>query len=365
LTTAIVLGSWTAAADGSPGVSERADESKAPARSILAELPALRVQVLLDRAGFSPGVVDGRWGPNSRRALRAFRRARELDAREGDRRELARETLAALGAASTPVLARYRVTRDDLDGPFVEEIPESYEAQARLEALLYTSAAEALAERFHTVPAVLAALNPGVRRLEVGTELRVPSVKARRGTDLDDEPALGSRQETSTQRVERDTAGEVDGGDHGAVAKEPDGETGPRAPVRVVVSKSRLALTVEDERGDVLFYAPVTAGSRHDPLPIGNWKVRGVARDPVFHYDPDLFWDAEPFEDDAVLPPGPNSPVGRVWIDIDKEHYGIHGTSAPEQVGHVQSHGCVRLTNWDALEVAARVRPGTPVLFRD
>jgi lipoprotein-anchoring transpeptidase ErfK/SrfK len=298
----------------------------------LAALPALRVQVLLDRAGFSPGAIDGQWGPNTERALQEFQRSRDLNPTGAANRPTLLATLRALGAPDTPVLARYTLTQDDLDGPFVERIPDRIEDQARLDALHYTSASEALAERFHTLPEVLRKLNPDTD-LVVGQVVLVPAVLARRGE--------GSPDSRSSEAADSEEA------------------------ARLVVSKSRLALTLENERGKVVFYAPVTAGSTHDPLPLGDWQVVGIARDPVFHYDPDLFWDAEPRDDAAVVAPGPNNPVGSVWIDLDKDHYGIHGTPEPETVGHVQSHGCVRLTNWDAIEVAARVRPGTAVAFRE
>jgi lipoprotein-anchoring transpeptidase ErfK/SrfK len=121
---------------------------------------------------------------------------------------------------------------------------------------------------------------------------------------------------------------------------------------------------VEDESGTVLFHAPVTTGSSHDPLPIGKWKVTGVQRNPVFHYNPALFWDANPRHSKARIPAGPNNPVGVAWIDISKEHYGIHGTPEPSRIGHMQSHGCVRLTNWDVQRVLQWARPGTAVIFR-
>jgi lipoprotein-anchoring transpeptidase ErfK/SrfK len=120
---------------------------------------------------------------------------------------------------------------------------------------------------------------------------------------------------------------------------------------------------VRDAQGQVLFHAPVTSGSEHDPLPIGEWSVTAVVRHPTFNYNPDLFWDADPAHAKATIKPGPNNPVGVVWIDLSKEHYGLHGTPNPSRVGHTASHGCVRLTNWDALKLAAFVRKGTPVHF--
>ena len=122
-------------------------------------------------------------------------------------------------------------------------------------------------------------------------------------------------------------------------------------------------LTVRDSAGKVVLHAPVTSGSEHDPLPIGDWTVTGVSRSPTFNYNPDLFWDADPSHAKAKIPPGPNNPVGVAWIDISKPHYGIHGTPDPRTVGHTTSHGCVRLTNWDALRLAAMVAKGTKVEF--
>jgi lipoprotein-anchoring transpeptidase ErfK/SrfK len=112
-------------------------------------------------------------------------------------------------------------------------------------------------------------------------------------------------------------------------------------------------------------YAPVTTGSEHDPLPIGDWKVNGVEHDPKFHYNPALFWDAQATDAKATIPPGPNNPVGVVWIDISRPHYGLHGTPEPSKIGKTESHGCVRLTNWDALKLSSLVRPGTKVIFAE
>ncbi|HEY0916375.1 MAG TPA: L,D-transpeptidase, partial [Solimonas sp.] len=109
---------------------------------------------------------------------------------------------------------------------------------------------------------------------------------------------------------------------------------------------------------------PATIGSRHDPLPLGKWKINGVSRDPPFHYNPKLFWDAEEGHSKAKIPPGPNNPVGVVWIDLSKPHYGIHGTPEPRTIGKTQSHGCIRLSNWDAAALADAVKPGTPALLQ-
>jgi lipoprotein-anchoring transpeptidase ErfK/SrfK len=135
------------------------------------------------------------------------------------------------------------------------------------------------------------------------------------------------------------------------------GEELPDA-AKVVVDQDDSSVSLVDADGKVYARFPATTGSKHDPLPIGEWKINGVAKNPTFNYNPDLFWDANPAHDKATLQPGPNNPVGLVWIDLSKEHYGIHGTPEPARISKSQSHGCIRLTNWDALRVASAVKPG-------
>jgi lipoprotein-anchoring transpeptidase ErfK/SrfK len=134
--------------------------------------------------------------------------------------------------------------------------------------------------------------------------------------------------------------------------------------VAIQVSRDESALRATRADGSLVFFAPVSSGSIHDPLPPGSWKVTGVSWHPVFHYNPDLFWDAKPKDAKATIKAGPNNPVGVVWIALNLEHYGLHGTPEPGHIGHTESHGCVRLTNWDAARVAALVKPGTAVTFK-
>jgi len=132
-----------------------------------------------------------------------------------------------------------------------------------------------------------------------------------------------------------------------------------------VVSKSDSSVTALDAEGKILSYYVATIGSEHDPLPIGDWKIKKVWPNPVFYYDPELFWNANPSDQKAQIQPGPRNPVGVVWMDLSKEHYGIHGTPSPGKVGHAESHGCIRLTNWDAFELSHMVKPGTPAILRE
>jgi lipoprotein-anchoring transpeptidase ErfK/SrfK len=274
---------------------------------------ALRTQVALDRAGFSPGEIDASMGTNTKRALDAFTRSGgHIDTAAGD-----------------PIV-HYTITDQDAAGPFTPDIPDDMMKQAELDALGYKDLVEALAERFHCSPSLLKHLNPEAT-FAAGEQIAVLNV-------LDVPQPVAAPRES-----------------HGG-ADQP-------ADVTVTVSRENSSLTLTDGTGRVLFYAPVTTGSDHDPLPIGVWKVTGVQHDPKFHYNPSLFWDAEPSHAKATIPPGPNNPVGVVWIDIDRPHYGLHGTPEPSQVGKTASHGCVRLTNWDALKVASLVHPGTPVRF--
>jgi lipoprotein-anchoring transpeptidase ErfK/SrfK len=228
------------------------------------------------------------------------------------------------------------VREADVAGPFTPKIPADLVAQSKLERLHYQSALEAISERFHASPRLLQRLNSRVDLSRAGERILVPNVEP---FELPQPPTPAARGRGTN--------------------------AAPAPAFTITVTKSTSALTVEDATGRVVFHAPVTTGSEHDPLPVGNWKVTTMEVMPRFHYNPDLFWDANPSHSKATIPSGPNNPVGVAWIDLSKEHYGIHGTPQPSRIGHVQSHGCVRLTNWDAARLLTWAQPGTPVFFRE
>ncbi len=281
----------------------------------------LHVQVLLDRAGFSPGAIDGRWGKNTDKAVywfqheHGFEPTGRVDA--GTHARLAEA--AGAGSAVTP----YTVAAADLDGPFVA-LPDDVYEKAELDCLCYESPLERLAERFHATPELLERLNPGLPpdSLAPGAMLQVPDVRR-------------------------------DGG----------GPAGPDV-ARIVVSRNGFYTQGLAADGRILYHFPSTLGSQYDPSPSGDYRVTAVTFDPHFHYQPELFHEVPDEEPTAMLPPGPNSPVGVVWMQLSKPHYGIHGTSEPQTIGYTTSHGCIRLTNWDARFLARHTKPGTPVEFR-
>jgi lipoprotein-anchoring transpeptidase ErfK/SrfK len=274
----------------------------------------VRAQILLARAHFSCGQIDGEFGTNLEKTITAFQQFRNLPA-DGN---VNRETWEALNADTAAAIVSYTIDVQDTAGPFVA-VPSSLMEQAKLPYLGYSSPADELAEKFHASVALLEALNPGKDSGNVREQILVPNVIIM--------PAATA--------------------------------------VSVVVSKSGSSVSAYEEEGKLIAYYVATVGSEHDPLPIGNWTMKGVARNPVFHYNPNLFWDAKPGDEKAAIRPGPRNPVGVVWIDLSKEHYGIHGTPDPSKIGHAESHGCIRLTNWDAAQLADMVKPGTPAILKE
>ncbi|WP_296495134.1 L,D-transpeptidase [Rhodoferax sp.] len=321
--TRYLLAALIACAAGTPAMATQLlapdslseTERAQPITSKMKGSAVLRAQVLMDRARFSPGEIDSVYGQNLRNAISGFQKANGLQ----NTGTIDAPTWAVLNTDTAPILVSHTILDTDVAGPF-KRIPAEWPDKAKMRALGYSSAREALSEKFHVSPKLLTQLNPGKKFGSAGEVIVVPNV-------------------ADTSEL-------------------------PKA-VKIIVDQSDLTLSLVDADGKVIAQFPATTGSKHDPLPIGIWKVNGVARNPVFHYNPKLFWDADPADAKAKIAPGPNNPVGVVWIDLSKEHYGIHGTPEPSTIGKTQSHGCIRLTNWDATALAQSVVTGVEVLLQD
>lgn len=298
----------------------------------------MHVQVILDMLGFGPGVIDGKGGQSLVAALKGFQEAKGLP-RTG---KPDAATLRALYPyRSKRPTVRVELTREILAGPYVGPLPKDYGLQAKLPTLGYARPLEKLAEMFHTTPATLVALNPGVTQITVGSKIVVPDAMPA-SRDYDPKLRPDWRQTLSTLNVD---------------AKQPKAD-------HLVVDKSDGVLRVLDAQDRLIAQFSATMGSEHDPLPIGTWKIYGADYNPKFKYNPALFWDAKKGDEKELLPAGPNGPVGVVWMDLSKEHYGIHGTPHPELIGRSESHGCIRLTNWDAARLSLMIHPGIKAVFQ-
>ena len=274
----------------------------------------VRAQILLDRARYSPGEIDGKYGDDLGIAVRSYQVNHDLKATG----LIDAETWKLLDRDTAGLVTTYTITRADVKGPFVP-IPKDVVEQAKMKWLGYESPEEGLAEKFHESPRLLAEMNPGKKPDTAGERIAVPNVT-------------------------RGVAGRA---------------------LRVVVSKSKRTVTAMGAGDKVLAVYPATIGGEHDPLPIGTWKIASVTHDPWFYYQPKRYWNANPNEATEKLAPGPRNPAGVVWMGLSKPHYGIHGTPDPGHIRHGESYGCIRMTNWDALDLSHMVRPGTPAILEE
>jgi len=274
----------------------------------------VRAQILLDRARFSPGEIDGVYGDDFAAAVKGYQVNHGLTPTGTIDAGMWRLLDSDAGA----LLSTYTITPADEKGPF-QPAPADIQEKAKMKWLGFETPEEELGERFHSSPNLLAELNPGKKLNTAGEQITVPSVRRAAG----------------------------------------------RLALRVVVSKSKRTVIVYGAGDKVLAQFPATIGGEHDPLPVGAWTITSVLRYPWFNYDPDHFWNADPKKAKAILPPGPNNPAGVAWIGLSKEHYGIHGTPDPGHIRHGESAGCIRLTNWDVADLSHMVRRGTPIVLED
>jgi lipoprotein-anchoring transpeptidase ErfK/SrfK len=301
-------------ATGKQATAKKSASKKAPAKGGIDPL-LIKAQVLLDRARFSPGEIDGRDGENFRKALAEFAAARGLSATP----TLTEEALQKLASASpVPVLTQHALTEDDVRGPFLDKLPPKMEAMKDLPALGYVNVREKLAEKFHMSEGLLVALNPDAK-FAAGDTIVVAGVGA---AEL------------------------------------------PEKVARIEVDKTAQRLRAFGKDQKLIASYPATVGSEERPAPTGALKVAMVATNPTYRYNPKYAFKEVKTTEPFKIKPGPNNPVGLAWIGLAPgEGFGIHGTPEPSKVSKTSSHGCVRLTNWDAVQLAAATVKGTPVEF--
>jgi len=313
---------------------------------------ATRLQVFLDRANFSPGVINGRYSELTWKALTLYRQSRGEAAPPSAAKRDAAPDVSGIDLASVgPAFAPYGVTESDLQT--IGLVPTTPAAQAKVKFLPYRDAAEAIAEKFHCDARFLEELNPGkTKTIKPGDQLMVPNVEpfdlggvkdikpgseSAAANDLPDENPTGPEKPPPTQPPEP-----------------------ADAPISVRVDTKTNMLGVFEADRLVAAY-PVTIGSAQNASPIGEWKVSRIAKLPRFRYDKEMLKHGQRSGNFYLLPPGPNSPVGVIWIALNKKGIGLHGTAEPETIGRAISHGCVRLANWDAVRLAQKIKPGVPV----
>jgi lipoprotein-anchoring transpeptidase ErfK/SrfK len=321
--------------------------------------PLMQAQVVLDRLGFTPGVVDGKMGMSTVNAIKGFQESRGMDVTG----ELDDATVQALQQWKDIPATRVVTIPAEFANQQFTAIPEDRKDQAKLQTMGYSSLAEKLAERFHTTEEVLAELNPQL----TGAAPAAPE-SAATGNEAEPAPAIaykaGMQLRVPNIGADQFDAASVDDPQWATTLRMLGVGTNQPTAAKIEVDKSDSVLRVLDGDGKLLAQFTATMGSSQFPLPLGTWKVKGNAYNPPWQYDPKLLANAP--KDDPVLeiPAGPNNPIGVVWMDLSKEHYGIHGTDRPDQIGRAESNGCIRLTNWDAARLAGMIKPGIVAEFK-
>jgi lipoprotein-anchoring transpeptidase ErfK/SrfK len=314
---------------------------------------ATRLQVFLDRANFSPGKIDGRYNDLTRKALELYRESRGEQAlarpAQSKVKSNAPPDVSGIDLASVdPVFIPYTVTEADLQS--VGPLPKDIAQQAKQKFLPYRDAADAIAEKFHCDIHFLEQLNPGkLKTVKPGDQLMVPNVEPFELASVKDIKP-GSEAQAANDMEDQSAS----------PAGSPEQSGG--APAGVSVTVDTKTNTLEVHQGEKIIAAyPVTVGSAHTASPIGEWKVRSIAKLPTFRYDKEMLQHGQRSGNFHLLPPGPRNPVGVMWIALNKKGIGIHGTNEPGSIGHAASHGCIRLANWDVVRLATKIKPGDNV----
>ncbi len=315
-----------------------------------------RLQIFLDRANFSPGKIDGRPGEFTTQALALYRESQGSEsAPAADSAAVDADTMPDVSdldlASVDPVFIDYTVLEADVEN--VGEVPSEVADQAKLKALSYTSALEAIAEKFHADQGFIEELNDGkTDAIKVGDTLRVPNVEPFELAAImkANEASANSEEEVDDTEKANDSEAEAS----------VDADTDEKSTTSVLVNTSTNMLTVRENDKLVAAY-PVTIGSGQTESPVGDWKITGIAKMPDFRYDESMLKEGVRSDDFHMLPPGPNNPVGVLWIQLNKTGIGLHGTKDPDSIGRSASAGCVRLANWDVVRLLERIEQGVPV----
>ncbi|HSH38550.1 MAG TPA: L,D-transpeptidase [Chthoniobacterales bacterium] len=322
---------------------------------------ATRLQVFLDRANFGPGKLDGYYGDFTLKALALYRESRGEQPPSPPAQPNAAPDVTGLDLASIdPVFVLYTVTEADLQN--VGDLPQSVEAQAKLKALPYRDAAEAIAEKFHCDRDFLEKINPGkTKAIKAGDQLQVPNVEPFEVAAVKElKPGSEIAPPAANDIGDAETGGAAEFSS--ANTKASGGEPlSPAISVRVDTGTNMVGVYDADR---LIAAYPVTIGSGRTESPVGEWKVKGVAKMPNFRHDEKMLKRGVRSDDFHMLAPGPNNPVGVIWIALNKKGIGLHGTDDPDSIGRSASHGCVRLANWDVVRLAMKLKGGVPVAIR-